>query len=138
MNRFSTGPARLMIVSAVIWFLVDLLFAQVTQMMLGVVLLAIVGFCQSTCMTPLAAVMLMCSDPAYRGRVMGMRMLAIWGLPTGLMISGPLINAIGFNATVTISSLMGACLTVLIAWRWRQQLWSAQAGVNTNTALRGV
>ena len=138
MNRFSTGPARLMIVAAVVWFLVDLLFAQVTQMMLGVILLTVAGFCQSICLTPLAAVMLKCSAPAYRGRVMGMRMLAIGGLPTGLMISGPMINAIGFSATVTISSLMGVCLTVLIAWRWRQQLWSAQAGVNTNTALRGV
>lgn len=138
MNRFSIGPARLMILAAMIWFLVDLLFAQVRQMYFGVVLLTVAGFCQSICLTPLAGVMLKCSDPAYRGRVMGMRMLAIWGLPTGLMLSGPLINAIGFSATVTIFSVTGFCLSVLIAVRWRQQLWSQQAAVNQNTVVGGV
>jgi hypothetical protein len=138
MNRFSTGPARLMIVAAVCWFVVDLVFAQVTQIAVGLVLLTCAGLCQSICLTPLAGVMLKCADPAYRGRVMGMRMLAIWGLPTGLMLSGSLINFMGFAATASVYSLLGLGLTLLIGFRWRQQLWSTAAPVNQNLAVSGV
>jgi len=131
-NRFSIGPARLMLIAALFWFAIDLCFAWVTYLPLGMVLLAGAGFAQNICLVPLAGVMLKSSDPAYRGRVMGMRMLAIWGLPTGLMLSGPLINQIGFPATAAIYSFMGLLLTLAIAFRWRRELWSGQAVVNTS------
>jgi len=131
-NRFSTGPARMMLVWAVLWFAVDLAFAWVTYVPLGMVLLASAGFTQNLCLVPLAGVMLQSSDPAFRGRVMGMRMLAIWGLPTGLMLSGPLINQFGFSVTASVYSLLGLLLTVAIAVRWRRVLWSRRAAVNTH------
>lgn len=131
LNRFSTGPARLMLLSALLWFSVDLVFAQVTSVSAGIILLMGAGFAQNVCLVPLAGVMLKSSDPAYRGRVMGMRMLAIWGLPMGLMISGPLIDQIGFAATATIYSTLGLLCTVAIAYRWRVQLWSTKSAVNT-------
>jgi hypothetical protein len=134
-NRFSTGPARMMLVWALLWFAVDLAFAWVTFVPLGMVLLASAGFAQNLCLVPLAGVMLQSSDPAYRGRVMGMRMLAIWGLPTGLMLSGPLINQFGFSVTASVYSLLGLLLTVAIALRWRRVLWSRRAAVNTNQQL---
>lgn len=131
LNRFSTGPARLMLLSALLWFSVDLVFAQVTSVSVGIVLLMGAGFAQNVCLVPLAGVMLKSSDPAYRGRVMGMRMLAIWGLPMGLMISGPFIDQIGFAATATIYSTLGLLCTIAIAYRWRVQLWSTKAAANT-------
>ena len=45
---------------------------------------------------PAAAVMLRSSDESMRGRVMGVRMLAIWGLPLGLLTTGPMIAAVGY------------------------------------------
>lgn len=132
LNRFSVGPARLMLISAVLWFALDLAFAQTTLMPLGIVLLICAGFTQNVCLVPLAGVMLKASDPAYRGRVMGMRMLAIWGLPMGLMLSGPLINQFGFSVTATVYSIVGLLLTVAIGVRWRHILWSRQAAVNSN------
>ena len=134
-NRFSVGPARLMLLSAMLWFAVDLTFAWAAYLPLGMVLLASAGFAQNICLVPLAGVMLKSSDPAYRGRVMGMRMLAIWGLPTGLMLSGPLINQIGFPATASIYSIVGLLFTCVIAVHWRRQLWSRQAAINTNQEL---
>ena len=131
-NRFSIGPARLMLISAICWFLIDLCFAQTTLMSAGLVLLLCAGFAQSMCLTPLAGVMLKCSDPAYRGRVMGMRMLAIWGLPTGLMLAGPLIDTMGFAVTTTVYSFAGLMLTLAITYRWRFELWSASAPINMN------
>jgi len=121
-----------MLIAALFWFAIDLCFAWVTYLPLGMVLLAGAGFAQNICLVPLAGVMLKSSDPAYRGRVMGMRMLAIWGLPTGLMLSGPLINQIGFPATAAIYSFLGLLLTLAIAFRWRRELWSGQATINTS------
>ena len=40
--------------------------------------------------------MLRSSDESMRGRVMGVRMLAIWGLPLGLLTAGPMIAAVGY------------------------------------------
>ena len=136
LNRFTMGPARLMLVAGLIWFVVDLVFAQVTVMSVGLVLLFASGFCQSVCLTPLAGVMLRCAEPAFRGRVMGMRMLAIWGLPTGLMLSGPLIGTFGFATTATLYSVLGLLLTAAIALRWRALLWSHAAPANQNAETR--
>jgi hypothetical protein len=121
-----------MLISAVLWFAIDLAFAQTTLMPVGIVLLICAGFAQNVCLVPLAGVMLKASDPAYRGRVMGMRMLAIWGLPMGLMLSGPLINQFGFSVTATVYSILGLLFTVAIGVRWRHILWSRQAAVNSN------
>ena len=136
-NRFVQRAARTMIVAGACWFAVLLMFALVTQTTIGMVLLMLAGFAQSLCLTPLAAVMLRSSAPEYRGRVMGMRLLAVWGLPAGLLISGPLIDSIGFAATTLGYAGLGLLCTVAMAWRWRAYLWSAQAPANLPTESSG-
>ena len=58
-----------------------------------------------------------------RGRIMGVRMLAIYSLPLGLLTAGVLIERIGFEATVTAYALFGVTFIVLMALRWRAALW---------------
>ena len=129
-NRLPLGAARTMIVAAVVWFSADLLFAFNRNLGLGVALLITAGLASSVCLTPLAAVMLRGTDPAFRGRVMGMRMLAIWGLPLGLLCSGPLIEAHGFTLTALSYSVLGLALCLAIALYWREHLWSTRAIAN--------
>jgi hypothetical protein len=81
-------------------------------------------------MTPLAAVMLRATEPAYRGRVMGMRMLAIWGLPLGLLMSGPLIDRWGYAATAGMYSVLGLLFTGAMAVYWRAHIWDRKAPAN--------
>ena len=123
-NRLRLGAARLMLIAGMCWLIANACQAHTTTLLSGMSLLAVAGFAQSLCMTPLAAVMLRATEPAYRGRVMGMRMLAIWGLPMGLMLSGPLIERVGFQATMTGYALVGMVLTLTIGLRWRQALWT--------------
>jgi hypothetical protein len=66
----------------------------------------------------------------YRGRVMGVRMLAIYGMPVGLVAAGPLVQAIGYVPTATLYCLLGVVLTIAIALRWRADLWPAEAPAN--------
>ena len=54
---------------------------------------------------------------------MGVRMLAVYGLPLGLIASGALINLIGYPLTISTLAAVGLAFTVLIGIRWRANLW---------------
>jgi predicted MFS family arabinose efflux permease len=84
-NSVRLRAGRAMLWSCGVWFVTLVLFGQTQSFALGVALLLFSGFMQSLCLTPLAAVMLRGSSVEMRGRVMGMRVLAIWGLPLGLL-----------------------------------------------------
>jgi MFS family permease len=129
-NIFSLGTARAMFIATVCWFGLLLIFAPLTSFSAGVVILLCAGFAQSMCMTPLAAVMLRSTDPKFRGRIMGLRVLAIWGLPLGLLISGPLIASVGFVWTTVLYTTLGIAATVGVAWKWRDRLWQVGAPAN--------
>jgi hypothetical protein len=70
----------------------------------------------------------------YRGRVMGVRTLAIYGVPPGLLVAGALIDRIGFVATVSLYCVVGSVLTALIALRWRDDLLPASAPANARAS----
>jgi MFS family permease len=129
-NRFSLGTGRALLVATGLWFGLLLLFGPTTHFVLGVAILICAGFVQSISMIPLAAVMLRATEPQYRGRIMGMRILAIWGLPVGLLIAGPLIDTLGFVLTTVLYSSLGIAATVAIALKWRSAMWSKSAPAN--------
>jgi len=121
---------RLMIGACVVWYVMILVLAQMPTAALGSVALMLAGCAQSLSMVPMAAMLLRLSEPGYRGRVMGMRMLAIYGLPLGLMAAGPLLKAWGYPATATLYAALGLVFTAWIAVRWREHLWRADAPAN--------
>jgi MFS family permease len=129
-HRFVFRAAQTMVLAGAVWFAVDVLFAFSTHLGVGMALLCLAGLAQSLSMTPLAAVMLRATEPAYRGRVMGMRMLAIWGLPLGLLLSGPLIGRWGYVATASMYSALGLLLTGAMAVYWRAHIWDRKAPAN--------
>ena len=122
-GRVPRHTGRVMLWSAAIWFFAILLLGQTRSMNAGLVLLFAAGFVQSYCLTPLAGVMLRGSSDEMRGRVMGIRMLGIWGLPLGLLAAGPLIASVGYSATTLIYAGLGLAATIAIGHRWRQALW---------------
>jgi hypothetical protein len=119
-----------MIACALLWFACNLVFSWVKTPAIGEPLLFVTGFVQSFCMVPMAVILLRTADPAFRGRVMGVRMLAVYGLPLGLLLSGPMVEHIGFALTGSIFSLVGIAATMTIVSRWRDQLWSKKAAAN--------
>jgi hypothetical protein len=129
-SRFQLRAARAMLWSGALWFGALLVFGQTTTLAVGVPLLFATGFVQSFCLTPLAAIMLRSSDESMRGRVMGVRMLAIWGLPLGMLASGPMIAAIGYPATTAVYAGVGLVATLAIGYRWRHALWARSAAAN--------
>jgi MFS family permease len=123
-------PGRLMIVFAAVWYLMVLMFAQTQSIVGGFIWLFLAGIGQSLTMVPLTVILLRTSSAHFRGRVMGVRMLAIYSLPFGLLAAGALIERIGFGATATAYAVFGFLSTLLIAARWRADLWDLRAPAN--------
>jgi Na+/melibiose symporter-like transporter len=119
--------ARLMTVAAVIWHILVLIFAQTQTLAAGIAMLMLCGLAQSLTMVSHTVILLRASSQRYRGRVMGVRMLAIYSLPVGLLVAGALIGWIGFRATASLYAVIGLTFTILIAVRWRASLWQAGA-----------
>lgn len=122
--------ARTMLVFAVIWFALNLVFSWIRLPQWGMALLFVSGFAQSFCMIPMAVLLLRTTDPAFRGRVMGVRMLAVYGMPLGILLSGPLVEHVGFAITGSLYSLLGAGVTLAIALRCKRYLWDPHAAAN--------
>ena len=123
-------PARTMIACMLVWLSLNLVFSWLTTPLLGEIVLFGAGLFQSFCMIPMSVILLRVTNPALRGRVMGVRMLAVYGLPLGLLLSGPLVEWGGFAMTGTLYSVLGIVFTLVIAVWWRADLWDRAAPVN--------
>ena len=123
-------PARTMLVCIVIWLSLNLAFSWTTTPLAGEAVLFVAGFAQSFCMIPMAVILLRVTNPALRGCVMGVRMLAVYGLPMGLLLSGPIVERAGFAVTGTLYSALGIVFTLAIGFYWRAELWDRAAPVN--------
>jgi predicted MFS family arabinose efflux permease len=114
---------RVMMVASVVWYLLLLVFAQMPRPLLAVPFLILAGIAQSFSMVSLQITILREAGERFRGRVMGVRMMAIYSLPIGLLAAGPLIGAIGYRGTASIYAAIGLVFTLVISLRWRAARW---------------
>ena len=123
--------ARVMITSTAVWYVLLIVFAHMQTMPAAIACLMLAGFAQSFSMITLAVILMRTAGERFRGRVMGVRMLAIYSLPLGLLVAGPLIERFGFAPTATLYAAVGLLCTLAIAVRWREDLWRPQSAANT-------
>ncbi|HUS97550.1 MAG TPA: arabinose ABC transporter permease, partial [Hyphomicrobiaceae bacterium] len=117
---------RLMIYSTVSWYLCLLLFVSQRTETFCMLALFGAGLSQSLSMISLVLLLVQTSERRLRGRVMGVRMLAIYSLPIGLVAAGWLIPRFGYPAVATGYAASGLVLTVVIWLVWRRCLWQVQ------------
>ena len=122
-NYLPLRAGRIMLWNGALWFAAVVVFGLTRSYAAGLALLFFSGFVQSLCMTPIAMVMLRGASEAMRGRVMAMRVLAIWGLPLGLLASGPIIQHVGYAACAAIYGTLGVAATIAVGYRCRDALW---------------
>jgi predicted MFS family arabinose efflux permease len=126
----SVRAGRMVIVFSIGWYAMLLLFSQIEDPVLGLGALVLAGCAQSLSQVPMAAMLLRSADEQYRGRVMGIRMLAIYGNLPGLLLSGPLISHFGYPLTAAFYCLIGAALLIAMTAYWRTHLWRLDAAAN--------
>ena len=76
----------------------------------GMAVLFLIGFAQSLAMISMGVALLMVTSPAYRGRVMGARMLAVYGNAVGLLLGGALIEWMGVGFQIVAFAIAGLVL----------------------------
>jgi predicted MFS family arabinose efflux permease len=122
--------ARLMIGATVTWYAMLLVFAQIKTVPAAMACLMLAGLSQSLTMISIAVILMRSASEHLRGRVMGVRMMVIYGLPLGLLTAGSLIDLIGFATTGTLYAASGLVLMLAIVLHWRADLWHVQAPAN--------
>ena len=122
-TRSQRHSKKLMLINMVIWYLMLVLFAQISTKQVALIMLVLGGISYSLAMVSMGAALLDVTEELLRGRIMGVRMLAVYGVPLGLLGSGILIEVFGFTAFVGIYAVIGIFFTILIAISWRVALW---------------
>ncbi len=116
-------PARIMLVGTLLWYVALVFFGHTTTPLAGMALLAVAGFVQNLSMVPMSLLILRASSERFRGRVMGVRMMCVYGLPIGLLAAGWLIAPLGFAGTSLVYCALGIVTTLAVAAHWRRALW---------------
>jgi hypothetical protein len=119
---------RVMIAACVAWYALLLVYARLDTPALGIPVLILAGCASSVSQIPMATLLLRTAGEQFRGRVMGIRMLAIYGNLPGLLLAGPLIAQFGYAFTATLYCVLGMAVTIGIGYRWR--FWDKRAPAN--------
>ena len=122
--------ARLMIAATAMWYVTLLIFARMPSVPAAIASLTLAGISQSMSMITIAVILMRTASERFRGRVMGVRMLTIYGLPFGLLAAGSLIDEVGFVATATLYVAVGLAMLAAVALHWRADLWHLHAPAN--------
>jgi predicted MFS family arabinose efflux permease len=122
--------ARLMFVSGVVWHILILIFIQMQSLTGGIVMLFLCGVTQSLTMVCHTVLLLRTASQRFRGRVLGVRMLAIYSLPLGLLIAGALVERIGFRLTASLFAGTGLLFTIVIGMKWINSLSQSDTAEN--------
>ena len=125
-------PATVMAIGLVAWLALLAALAFTGSHTSGMAVLFVIGFAQSLAMISMGAVLLMVTAPAYRGRVMGVRMLAVYGNPVGLLLGGAFIEWMGIGFQIVSFAAAGLVLfglaVVVTRGRWLGAAATTTAG----------
>jgi len=118
-GRNSSGKlGRFAIGGAFLWSVAIILLALVPSFVISLPTLFIAGVGQSICVVAIAMMLLSLTPDNLRGRVMGLRQLAVYSLPLGLLISGTIAELWGVRAAILVDGLLGIFLVIgcFIVW----------------------
>ena len=126
------APATVMTVGLVLWLVLLGVLAFTGSRTSGMVVLVVIGFAQSLAMISMGAALLMVTSPAYRGRVMGVRMLVVYGNPVGLLLGGAIIEWMGIRFQMVAFAIAGLVLFGIAAAVTRGR-WLGAAATSTES-----
>ena len=69
-------------------------------------------------MVSIAMMLLSLTPDNLRGRVMGLRQLAVYSLPLGLLISGTIAEILGVRVAILVDGLLGVLLVTVCFMVW--------------------
>lgn len=116
------SAGRVMMVGSVVWHLGILVMAYMKWFYPALPVLVLVGVSQSFSMVTMALMILKYTSREMRGRVLGLRQLAVYGLPLGLLLSGVMADKSGVSFALLVNGVMGLVLLGLSIICWSDML----------------
>ncbi|MFQ6027870.1 MAG: MFS transporter [Dehalococcoidia bacterium] len=105
---------KLMILAVVVWHSAILLFAQSDTFYLSLAILVVIGGGWASTQVFLLSALLRTTQSEYRGRVIGLRSLAIYAFALGSMSSGAMAGLWGAPRAATVVGVMGISLVLVL------------------------
>ena len=104
-----------LILAVILWHASMVLFSYSTNFTLSLMLLLITGMAFSSTLVLIMTVLFRTAPPEFRGRIMGLRVLAIYAHSFGSIHSGAWAGIVGAPWAANINAALGVCLTGLLA-----------------------
>lgn len=111
-------PERLMVASIAVWYGLLLAVARVGTVGAALPVLGLMGAVTSAAMITGMVVLLGTTAREFRGRIMGVRMLAVYGLPIGLVVGGLLSERYGVQNALAVFAIAGLAGTAAAVAMW--------------------
>ena len=115
---------RLMSLGSVAWHAAIVVLAASTLFNVSLGVLALAGLVQSFTMVTMSILLLVSTPTEMRGRMLGLRSLAVYGLPLGLLASGAIADTVGITFALIGNGVIGIAITVAIVLALRG-IWRA-------------
>ena len=115
-------PSRLMVFGSIFWHVAIFSIAFSTYFYVSVSIVLLAGIFQSFSMVIMAMLILRYTSEDMRSRVLGVRQLAVYGLPLGLVISGFVSENFDVVAALIGNAVVGLLLLAFVLITWPRPL----------------
>jgi MFS family permease len=116
-NNFSNKPGNLLIIFIFIWHILMLGTSLFTMKIIIICILILFGISGSVTMVNMSMLILSITNKNMIGKIIGIRQLAIFTLPIGLIVSGYMIDKIGIISSIQIISVSGIIISIILSFK---------------------
>jgi len=116
-NNFSNKPGNLLIIFIFIWHILMLGTSLFTMKIIIICILILFGISGSVTMVNMSMLILSITNKNMIGKIIGIRQLAIFTLPIGLIVSGYMIDKIGIISSIQIISISGIIISIILSFK---------------------
>ncbi len=113
--RNLASPGKLLIIAVLAWHASMVVFSLSSSFYLSMALLVVVGLSFSSTQVMMLTLILRTTLPEFRGRVVGLRTLAIYAYTFGSANSGAMASGMGAPLATAINGVVGVALLGLLA-----------------------
>tara|TARA_B100000029_G_scaffold333501_1_gene325665 strand:- start:1552 stop:2772 length:1221 start_codon:yes stop_codon:yes gene_type:complete len=119
-DTFSYRPGKVLIFFMIIWHLLMITTSLFPIKIIMFGLLILFGMSTSISTILFAMLILTITDKKMIGKIMGIRQLAIFAFPIGLIVGGYMIDQIGIEFSIQAMGFFGLILTILLGYKSRK------------------
>ena len=116
-NNFSNTPGKFLIIFIFIWHILMLGTSLFKIKLIIICILILFGISSSVTMVNMSILILSITDKNMIGRIIGIRQLAIFTLPVGLILSGYMIDKTGLISSIQIMSVIGIIISIILSFK---------------------